>query len=84
MAPNLALGGSQRRQQIMHMLAGKKNGVSIKEVSVKFGDLSQKTIQRELAVLVARGFVTKEGERRWSRYSLSERGHAHVQQLQAD
>jgi len=32
--------------------------------------VSEKTIQRELQALVATGAVKKEGERRWTRYSL--------------
>jgi hypothetical protein len=33
-------------------------------------DCSEKTIQRELIVLVSEKVVKKEGERRWSVYSI--------------
>ena len=44
------------------------NGVSIKDVSLSFTDISEKTIQRELNSLVSKGKLTKTGSKRWSRY----------------
>jgi hypothetical protein len=46
----------------------KHNGVSIKDISNVVTLCSEKTIQRELALLIKRGLVRKEGERRWSHY----------------
>ena len=43
---------------------------SIKEVCARIPDYSEKMIQRELAALVEAGKVKKEGEKRWSRYSI--------------
>jgi hypothetical protein len=44
------------------------NGVSIKDISLAFTDISEKTIQRELNTLVSKGKLTKTGSKRWSRY----------------
>jgi len=48
-----------------------KGRVGIKDISVIIRGVSEKTIQRELASLIAAGTVRKEGERRWSTYSLA-------------
>jgi hypothetical protein len=54
--------------------AGKKNsahsqeGISIKDISIAFTDCGEKTIQRELNALVAKGLIKKIGAKRWSRY----------------
>jgi len=45
-----------------------ETGVSIKDISSKFTDCSEKTIQRELNDLVSKGKLKKTGEKRWSRY----------------
>lgn len=45
-------------------------GVSIKDISLAFTDCSEKTIQRELNALVAKGQLKKTGTKRWSRYSV--------------
>jgi hypothetical protein len=46
----------------------KNKNVSIKDISAVIRDCSEKTIQRELALLIQRGLVEKLGERRWSVY----------------
>ncbi len=43
---------------------------SIKDIVVAVPGVSEKTVQRELGALVMAGRLTKEGERRWSRYRL--------------
>lgn len=60
-----------RRRKLILDLVGKKGSVTIKDVSVAFRDVSEKTIQRELLAMVEEGALKKEGERRWSRYSLA-------------
>jgi hypothetical protein len=45
-----------------------KSGVSIKDISRAFTDCGEKTIQRELNSLVAKGLLKKLGAKRWSRY----------------
>ncbi len=66
---NSQLKKTQRQQVIMELLKG-QGGLTIKDFSKVIKDCSEKTIQRELLELVDKGMVKKEGERRWSRYSL--------------
>src|SRR3989338_3675392 len=44
---------------------------SIKDISVNIGQMSEKTVQRDLTYLVSKGAVIRHGERRWSTYSLN-------------
>ncbi|MDD5165711.1 MAG: hypothetical protein PHG25_04240 [Candidatus Pacebacteria bacterium] len=60
---------NQRQDHIINVLKGQGN-LTIKDFSKVIKDCSEKTIQRELLELVDKGIVKKEGERRWSRYSL--------------
>lgn len=46
----------------------KKQKASIKDISLAVRGCSEKTIQRELNMLIQRGLIRKEGERRWSIY----------------
>jgi len=48
-----------------------KKKASIKDISLTIRGVSEKTIQRELQALIAEGEVSREGERRWSTYSLA-------------
>ncbi|PIR38806.1 MAG: hypothetical protein COV34_00605 [Candidatus Zambryskibacteria bacterium CG10_big_fil_rev_8_21_14_0_10_42_12] len=59
-----------RRDFILSVIS-QKGEVTIKDISSVFKGCSEKTIQRELIALVNDGVVSKEGERRWSRYKLS-------------
>jgi hypothetical protein len=47
-----------------------KGQATIKDVSDVVTDCSEKTLQRELNGLIIGGVVKREGERRWSKYSL--------------
>jgi Fic family protein len=60
---------TSRQDIILSML---KSGVklTIKDFAKNIKDCSDKTIQRELSALVAKGVLKKEGERRWSKYSI--------------
>jgi hypothetical protein len=58
-----------RQDAILNVLKSQSN-VTIKDFSRVIKDCSEKTIQRELLELVDKGVVKKEGERRWSTYSL--------------
>ncbi|HET8574683.1 MAG TPA: hypothetical protein VFM02_00735 [Candidatus Paceibacterota bacterium] len=60
---------SPRREAIVNFIK-KEGDVSVKDVSKVIRGLSEKTLQRELTALVSDGVLKKEGERRWSRYSL--------------
>lgn len=43
---------------------------TIKDIAGVITDVSEKTIQRELNSLIEKGQVVRQGERRWSRYSI--------------
>ena len=58
-----------RQDAILNILRT-QSSVTIKDFAKVIGDCSEKTIQRELLELVEKGVVKKEGERRWSKYSL--------------
>jgi len=59
----------KRQEVILNMLKEGKI-LTVKDFSKEIKGCSEKTIQRELLSLVAKGSLKKEGERRWSRYSL--------------
>lgn len=61
-----------RRARILKLIKDNRE-VTIKDIATHFADLSEKTIQRELVTLVESGVLKKFGERRWSRYVLSQR-----------
>jgi len=44
---------------------------TIKDIAEVITDVSEKTIQRELNSLIEKGQVIRQGERRWSKYSLA-------------
>ncbi len=58
-----------RREAIVSVIKDKKSA-SIKDISTHIRSVSEKTIQRELLALISLGVVAKQGERRWSTYSL--------------
>lgn len=59
------------RQSIIIGLLKRKKEIMIKDVSPLIDGCSEKTIQRELLSMVHQGILKKEGEKRWSRYSLA-------------
>lgn len=58
-----------RRDAILSVLRAKGPSY-IKDISMVVRGVSEKTIQRELSLLVAEGMVRKSGERRWTTYAL--------------
>lgn len=62
---------SQRRKLIINIIKT-KGQVTIKDISSSLSDCSEKTLQRELLSLISEGAIQKEGERRWSKYSLTQ------------
>lgn len=58
------------RQEAIIGLLKKDSNLTIKDFTRVITDCSEKTIQRELIELVQKGLVRKQGERRWSTYSL--------------
>lgn len=61
---------ADRRENIINVLKERSN-LTVKDFTKVIKDCSEKTIQRELVEMVKIGLVKKEGERRWSRYSLN-------------
>lgn len=59
-----------QRQEIIISTLKTQSNLTIKDFTKVIKDCSEKTIQRELIDLVNRGIIKKDGERRWSRYSL--------------
>lgn len=60
---------NQRQHDILEMLKRQPH-LTIKDFTRVIHGCSEKTIQRELIELVEKGVIKREGERRWSRYSL--------------
>lgn len=60
---------SERQEAILAVIRA-KGELSIKDLTGVIKGCSEKTIQRELLLLVEQGILNKAGERRWSRYSL--------------
>lgn len=60
---------SDRGTAIVELLRAKGPSF-IKDISTVMRDVSEKTVQRELQALVASGAIIREGERRWTRYSI--------------
>ena len=61
---------TNRRETILNLVK-MKNVINVKDVSEVIKNCSEKTLQRELLGLAKRGVLKKEGERRWSKYSLA-------------
>ena len=59
-----------RRCTILDVLKTRSVAV-VKDFSMVIGGCSEKTVQRELLKMVQEGILRREGERRWSRYSLA-------------
>lgn len=61
---------SVRVQSILDVLAS-GGALGIKDIAANLPEYSEKMIQRELLELTTRGRITKEGLKRWSKYSLA-------------
>ncbi len=60
---------TDRAERIKTVLEAKPEA-TVKDIAEVITDVSEKTIQRELNSLIEKGQVIREGERRWSRYSV--------------
>jgi DNA-binding transcriptional ArsR family regulator len=60
---------NDRRERIKTILEAKKEA-TIKDISEIITDVSEKTIQRELNAMIEENLVKRQGERRWSKYSI--------------
>lgn len=58
------------RKDLIISIIKKKKEITVKDLSKVITDCSEKTLQRELVAMVNKNVLKKEGERRWSRYSL--------------
>ena len=58
------------RKDIIISILKNRNNLTIKDFADVIKDCSEKTIQRELLELLSDNVLKKEGERRWTRYSL--------------
>ena len=58
-----------RREAVLSVIRD-KDRASIKDISTIIRGVSEKTIQRELLALISLGMVSKQGDRRWSTYSI--------------
>lgn len=61
-------GGREERLEQILAFVRKQQGASIKDICGVVKGVGEKTIQRELATLIERGLIRREGERRWSIY----------------
>lgn len=68
-----------RKRLILNIILEKKV-VTIKDISTRITNCSEKTIQRILATLVEDGTLQRQGSRRWSTYSIREQ----TQTVQSD
>jgi hypothetical protein len=59
------------RQEAILSVIKSRGRASIKDISTIIRGVSEKTVQRELLTLISVGKVSKQGERRWSTYSLA-------------
>lgn len=58
-----------RRERITEVIKDKGNA-TIKDIALEITDCSEKTIQRELISMIKDNLIVREGERRWSKYSI--------------
>ncbi len=63
----------QGRRDIILSVIREKENCSIKDISVKLPEVSEKTIQRELLSMTEEGIIIREGDRRWATYRVSNR-----------
>ncbi len=68
--PQDKIGRKNQRNKDIFNLISRKGDVNIKDIASFIKGCSEKTVQRELNMLIKSGLIKKEGERRWSRYSL--------------
>lgn len=58
------------REKAIIDLIKMRQKVSIKDISKSIKGCSEKTIQRKLVSLIKAGIIKKDGERRWSKYTM--------------
>lgn len=64
-----SIATGSRRDRIIEVLRDNPHA-TIKDISGLITDCGEKTIQRELIAMIKDNIIIREGERRWSKYSL--------------
>lgn len=64
-------GVNERQKTIMDHMKRTDKKARLGDIHALFGDVSSKTIQRDLFDLVSRNILRKEGEKRWTTYFLT-------------
>jgi DeoR-like helix-turn-helix domain len=67
-SPKKTESKNERQEAILKLLSQREK-LSVKDFTDTIKGVSDKTIQRELLLMVSTGVLKKEGERRWSTYS---------------
>jgi DNA-binding transcriptional ArsR family regulator len=62
--------GRDDRRKIIQALLKQRSKLTVKDIAKSIPGFSEKTIQRELVAMLGDGIVVKEGEKRWTTYSL--------------
>jgi DNA-binding transcriptional ArsR family regulator len=62
---------NESRREAVVAVVREKGQAYIKDISTVIRGVSEKTVQRELQALVKEGILHKQGERRWTLYSLA-------------
>lgn len=62
---------SPDRRTRIHTILEAKGEATIKDISEIVTDCSEKTVQRELNAMIEDNVVKRQGERRWSKYSIA-------------
>jgi hypothetical protein len=63
---------TERRSEILKIFDS-KDRISVRDVIRSMPEVGEKTLQREMLALVSEGVLVKEGERRWSTYTMRKR-----------
>src|SRR5690606_35478872 len=69
-APKPAASPDVDRRERIKVVLSAKGEATIKDITDIITDLSSKTVQRELNAMIEDNIVKRQGERRWSKYSL--------------
>lgn len=65
---HISITNKTNRQEKILSYINERKSANIKDISLLFPDVSEKTIQRELGALVTSGKIRKHGNKRWSLY----------------
>lgn len=65
-----AVASADDRRTRIETILEAKGEATIKDISEIVTDVSEKTIQRELNAMIEENIVKRQGERRWSKYSI--------------